>query len=563
MCFPALGALVMVSCLSWQSAAPAQDRDQGAPAKTGRLVGRVTAADTGRPILRAQVALIRVSETRPVGFVFTDDSGRYSLDQVAEGRYTLVVYKPGPYLETFYGRTTSDTPPKILTITAAAETRIDVVLPRAGVVSGRIFDETGEPLPYVTVVLARPLGTTASSDHQTNAPPLIVSSVSSTAGFTRVMLQPGAMTNDRGEFRLFGLAAGEYVLYAYPQTLQGDKRRHAPVYYPGVVDAAAAERIRVLAGQEIVNLDFTVRLTPRVTVAGIALTPEGDPIRGGNLALHGTITDGSILQQVASIKADGSFSFESLPGQYVLRARYTNFAAAPEDRYPVNLSLAHPLVVGTEDISGVVLRLSRGATLSGQFVFEGSTRPASSSRFSLRVPSGGPGEVVLGNRTEDGTFILRGIESGPRRVSASAATGWMLKGIYLNGRDIADQLVDFTDDTTISGVTVVFTDALTRLHVAVQYQSSENSSIVVVFPEDPFLANDRRIAVRAASVQPLTIEGLPRGEYLAVAISDVALGALERPDAKMLDRLRAVAQRVEVTDGGAVSVNLRAIPLPR
>src|SRR5687767_14553698 len=319
--FPALGALVMVSCLSWQSAAPAQDRDQGAQEKTGRLVGRVTAGDSGRPILRAQVALIRVSETRPFGFTFTDDTGKYSFEQVAEGRYTLVVYKPGAYLETFYGRTTPDTPPKILTITGGTEMRIDVVLPRACVISGRIFDETGEPLPYAQIVLARPPGTTAPSDQQTNTPPLIVSTVSSTSGFSRVMTQPGAMTNDRGEFRLFGLAPGEYMLYASPQMLQGDMRRHAPVYYPGVVDAAAAERIRILPGQEIVNLDFTVRLTPRVTVAGIVFSPEGDPIRGGNLALHGTVLDGSILQQIASIKADGSFSFESLPGQYVLMAR--------------------------------------------------------------------------------------------------------------------------------------------------------------------------------------------------------------------------------------------------
>ena len=557
-----LVVLVVIGCLPWQPDALAQERDQAGQAKGGRIVGLVTAADTGRPIMRAQVALIRVSETRPFSFVVTTETGQYSFDQVPEGRYTLVAYKPGPYLEAFYGRTAPDLPAKVLTISAGLETRVDMVLPRAGVISGRLFDEAGEPLPYATVVLAKPPGSMAhSSDHQTNTPPLIVSSVSSTSGFNRVVVQPGGMTNDRGEFRLFGLAAGEYLLYANPQMLQGDKRRHAPVYYPGVVDVAAAERIRILPGQEIVNLDFTLRLTPRVTVAGIVLSPEGNPIRGGNLALHGTVADGSILQQIASIKADGSFSFESLPGQYVLVARYTDLAA--EDRQAANLSLSHPLVVGTEDISGVVLRLSRGASMSGEFVFEGSSRPASASRFSVQVQSGGPGEVVLANRKDDGTFVLRGIESGPRRVSASAASGWMLKGIYLNGRDIADQLVDFTDDTTISGVAVVFTDVVTRVQIGVQYPAAENSSIVVVFPEESSLANHRRIAVRPASAAPLTIEGLPRGEYLAVAVSDVALGALERPGAKLLDRLRANAQRFEIADGASVSVTLRAIPLPR
>ena len=327
-----------------------------------------------------------------------------SFEQVPQGRYTLVASKPGPYLETFYGRTTPDMPAKILTITAGTETRIDMVLPRGSAISGRIFDEAGEPVPYAAVVLARPPGTTApSSDPQTNTPPLIVSSFSSTSGFSRVLTQPGAMTNDRGEFRLFGLAPGEYLFTRTLKCCRATSAATHPSYYPGVVDAAAAERIRILPGQEVVNLDFTLRLMPRITVTGIALTPEGDPIRGGTLALHGTVLDGAILNQIASIKADGSFSFEALPGQYVLRARYSSLAARPEDQYPVNLSLAHPLVVGTEDIAGLALRLTRGASLSGQFVFEGSDRPPATSRFSVRVPSGGPGEVVLGNRNEDGT----------------------------------------------------------------------------------------------------------------------------------------------------------------
>jgi hypothetical protein len=555
-----VGTLVVLGLIGCQVGAAGQERDRSEEGRTGRLTGNVSAGDTGRPIMRAQIALVRVNETRPFVFAFTNDAGQYSLEHVPQGRYFLVAQKPGAYLETVYGRTTPDTLPKVLTIAAGSETRIDIVLPRASAVSGRIFDESGEPLPYATVVLIRPPGAaTPSSEQLTNPAPLIVSSV---PGSAKVWSQPGAMTNDRGEFRLFGLPPGEYMLYANAHTLPGDKRRHTPVFYPGVVDAAAAERIRILPGQEIVNLDFTLKLAPRITVTGIALTPDGDPIRGGNLAVHSTAFEGFVLSQVATIKVDGSFSFEILPGHYELRARHFNAAARPDDSNRA-LSVAHPLVVGGEDISGLVLTLTRGAGISGQFVFEGSSQPSDASRFSVRVPSGGPGEVVVAKPRQDGTFLLQGIESGSRKVSATAPMGWMLKGIYVNGRDIGDQALDFADDAIVSGVSVVFTDAVTRVRIAVQHTESDSTAVVVVFPDDLSRANDRRIAVRAATAETLTIEGMPRGEYLAVALADAAFGSLERPDTKLLERLRPVAQRFEITDAAPVSLTLRAISLPR
>src|SRR5688572_4603381 len=100
MLLPALVVLALIGC---QTGASGQDRDRPEDARNGRLVGRVIAADTNRPIMRAQVGLIRVSETRPFSFSFTNEAGLYSFEQVPQGRYTLVASKPGPYLETFYG----------------------------------------------------------------------------------------------------------------------------------------------------------------------------------------------------------------------------------------------------------------------------------------------------------------------------------------------------------------------------------------------------------------------------------------------------------------------------
>lgn len=386
--------------------------------------------------------------------------------------------------------------------------------------------------------------------------------MSTASGFVRFATLSGAMTNDRGEFRLFGIAPGEYMLYATTQALQGEKRRYAPIYYPGVLDAASAQHLQVLPGQDIANVDFTFRLITTVTVSGIALLPDGQPMPGGALALYGAAGAGE-LTQVGSVRTDGSFSVVAIPGQYVLRARHSSFPGAASGAGRVNFSVAQPLTVGTEDISGLVLKVTQGATLSGRMTFEGTAAPESLWGFSLTVDSGGPGEVVTGKPDPTGAVVVRGIESGARRVRASVPKGWMLKSIYLDGRDVADVPIEFRDDTTVSSVNVVFTDSLTRLHVRVRYPQSENSSIVVVFPDDSSLASDRRVAVRAASKDLLTIEALPPGEYLVVALSDASMKGLQQPGDALQKRLRPLAQRVQILDAAAVTITLNAVPVPR
>ncbi len=555
-----LRVFVLVGCVLMSMAASPQDRDGASRATHGRLSGRVIGADTGRPIARAQVSLMRASDTRPSLFAVSDDTGGFAFDRLPEGRYTLAANKRGVYLETVYGRTSPDLPPKVLSISAGTETSVDIPLVKAGAISGRIFDQAGDPVPYAVVTLRRPMGSPPPALGHGFSPSVTMTTAT---GFVRFGAATGAATNDRGEFRLFGLAPGEYMLYAMTQALQGDTRRYAPIYYPGVADVASAERIELLPGQEIANVDFTLRLTPTVKISGVALTPEGQPVRGGTLALYTAGAGPGDLNQVGSIKADGSFSFEALPGQYLLRARYAHEGVAPGERSGTNLSMAQPLVVGTDDMPGLVLKLTNGAMVSGQMVFEGSVQPADTARFSVGVHSGGPGEIIVANRGENGTFVLRGIESGSKRLFATAPAGWMLKGIYVNGRDVADVPVEFRDELTIGNVRVVFTDALTRLQLTVRYPSSDHSAVVLVFPDDPSIWHDRRIAVRAASAEPLRIDALPAGDYLAVAVSDASLASMKRPDEKLLERLRQLGQKSQLTYVPSVSRYVIAKTLPR
>ena len=78
-----------------------------------------------------------------------------------------------------------------------------------------------------------------------------------------------AETNDLGEFRLYGLAKGRYLIRAQVEEhwhrLEIDANAsgaeefgYAPIYYPGTADEARAAMVEVAAGQEVPAIDFTL-----------------------------------------------------------------------------------------------------------------------------------------------------------------------------------------------------------------------------------------------------------------------------------------------------------------
>ena len=125
-------------------AAPPRDNPQE---KTGTAVlsGRVVATDTGKPLRRA---LVRASsQDTPQGrSVSTDADGRWQLKSLPAGSYRVMISKGG-YVDISYGQARPFEAGKVLEL-ADGQTieKIDVSLPRAGVITGRVLDEFGEPL---------------------------------------------------------------------------------------------------------------------------------------------------------------------------------------------------------------------------------------------------------------------------------------------------------------------------------------------------------------------------------------------------------------------------------
>ena len=83
-------------------------------------------------------------DDRPFSVVLTDAAGRFAASAIPAGRYTLSAAKPG-YVKTML-TTASGTPRRIDLRDSATIEGLDIRLNKAGAISGRVIDDTGEPI---------------------------------------------------------------------------------------------------------------------------------------------------------------------------------------------------------------------------------------------------------------------------------------------------------------------------------------------------------------------------------------------------------------------------------
>ena len=187
-----------------RDAVPARDRT--APAGNASVSGRVYSAATGTPLRGALVVLapsstvfdatsLRMPVDAAKSGVSTDAAGRFQITSVVPGVYYAVVLPNsygGRYLAAGYGAVRGNDPGKPITIAGGAQVRgVDIALPPALAIEGRVLDEAGEPLSRMPVFAARLMPGSSSAERVPSLAP---------------------STDDLGRYRIFGLEAGTYLV---------------------------------------------------------------------------------------------------------------------------------------------------------------------------------------------------------------------------------------------------------------------------------------------------------------------------------------------------------------
>ena len=307
-----LGVVVGCVGLVGQTAPPpavaARDALQAKPG-TARLTGLVLAADTNRPLRRAVVEL-RTGGLQDTRWVTTDADGRWELRNVAPGRYTITV-SSGGYVTAQYGQTRPFGPAKTIDVRDGQPIdRLDVTLVKGGVVTGTIRDEVGQPVAGAWVSPMRL--------RYVNGQRKLVRLVEGIAAIAQ-----GGLTDDRGQYRIHGLAAGPYYFCAgYSPLAPGrsdDRTGYADTFFPGTASIAEALFVDVETTREA-NVSFSLAPTRLASVSGRVVDSAGAPVRA-SLVLRALLTGESLGPNLLGAP-DGTFRIPSVPsGDYILDAR--------------------------------------------------------------------------------------------------------------------------------------------------------------------------------------------------------------------------------------------------
>src|SRR3954470_10678734 len=170
---------------------PAQPKDVPPP-PSGRITGRVLAADNGRPVKRARV-FATAAELPGGRGMLTDDSGVFDLTELPAGRYTLTVSKSG-FVALSYGQRRPLQAGTPLQLADGQQLKgIEFQLPRGSVISGSVLDEDGDAMPGVMVRIMR---------------------YQYLQGERRLTPAGNGQTDDKGQYRVWGLMPGEYYVNA-------------------------------------------------------------------------------------------------------------------------------------------------------------------------------------------------------------------------------------------------------------------------------------------------------------------------------------------------------------
>ncbi len=585
-----------VALVSMVMLAPQQVRDNAQPTLTGtaQISGTVSiAGHTPTPARRATVTITgELSRVRLT--TVTEDTGAFAFAGLPADRYTVLATKGG-YLPATYGSKRPGGSGTSVVLAAAGRATVAITIVRGGVLSGTVRDEYGRPLPNVLVSALRYM-TSSQTGNQTLDSASIGSSGYMPDGSSGDSFPGTGMTDDRGVYRIWSLAAGQYIVSVQVRLPSGSLRSttdvhqvsaadlqraqqllrnsasgvtigsasggparadasrvdYAPVYYPGAVVAGDATPVALAQSEERSGIDVVVRLTPSVTVSGTVTGPDGSPLGATPVLLWDTAAERTL--RLTQSDEDGVFVLRGVnPGRYLVQSY----------RYAEGLAGFVEVAVDGRDIS-TSLTLATGGRITGRVVFDGTTPPPpfTAVRLILRrrpFPVGSPGFEMK----PDGQFVYSNVPRGTYQlyVNGPAPRGWMLRSVMVNGVDGSDIPFEVAQGANIENVVLTLTDRRAEITGMLQDASGKPAPeyVLIVYSADPryWVPRTRRTqSVRPDINGTFIARDLPAGDYFVSAVTDIEDGQWNDP--AFLAALAASAPvKVTLAEGEKKTQNIR------
>lgn len=422
-----------------RGAAAAQGRDATLTATvgTGLIIGQVITGDAGTPVRRARVNLSG-AELRGQRTTMTDDEGRFVFTQLPAGRYTMTASKAG-FVSIAYGAKAAGRAGTPIQLADGQKLESKPIpMPKGGVVTGVVLDEYGEPSPGTPVRALRMVMRT---------------------GEKRLESAGSSTTDDRGQYRIYGLQPGQYIVTAQPRN-------------------TGLGGLQVSVAAEIEN---ALQQMQQQLGRGAGAGQPGMGGRGGGAGRGGQL--GDLLQNMAGgrgqqvleqlqqqLDPDGQaavgYAPVFFPGTTSPSAATTVEIVVGQERYGVDFQLQ---LVSTSNVAGTLtgadgvvpagaqVTLAPVDTLPGLPGGTQTVRANQTGAFSFRNVT--PGQYRVSARAQVRTPVAeaevpaaaggRGGRGG--RGGAPAEILWAHADITVDGRDVSDVGLQLQKGMTVSG----------------------------------------------------------------------------------------------------------------
>lgn len=518
---------------------------------TGSISGRVMLGEQPASGVTVAVKQRRMSATQITSLIkaVTDSAGHFQLTNIAAGTYMVGPIAPGflmadsrnPYEE---GRSVT---------VDEGETIEDVnfVVKQGGVITGRITDENHNPIVEIEVNLW---------------------SLDERDGLQEFYVRNSYMntTDDRGEYRIYGLPAGRYKISVgeLPNAMTiGTGRRavfYSRTFHSDATDESKAEIIELTDGGEAINIDVSInaKIKSYIVTGRMVDVATGKPVVNVPYG-YGTVNNSDGVPRMGNsvigsnrTNARGEFRLENLmPGHY------SAFLVKEE-----NVALySEPAVFDVKDanVSGIEVKVRSGATINGTAVIESENNQALAQALSQMqlgvsvIPQAlegwfkNPPKIAL-----DGSFHVTGLRAGKVQFYANSYISdkkLFLSRIEMNGTEFKDG-IEIKDGEQISGVRLVFIPGLAVIRGQVKIENGELPEGTRLSVSPTYMGGNM---INFRSIMPVEVDArgrfvidrLPAGEYELM----LHRGFYDKLSGNRF--LEPVQQTVKVAEGADVPVN--------